>query len=124
DNLLDFPTDTNRAVAQMHYTNRFARTPNVKYIFSHAGGSIPYLRLASRSSTRWDSSPAVSSAAPLPTCSVGCTRARLSPQAILYSVCCVTSQGSIKFCTERIFRTSAKICRELQTTNPRELGVE
>jgi predicted TIM-barrel fold metal-dependent hydrolase len=43
DNLLDFPTDTNRAVAQMHYTNRFARTPNVKYIFSHAGGSTPYL---------------------------------------------------------------------------------
>ena len=43
DNLLEFPTDTNRAVAQMHYTNRFARTPNVKYIFSHAGGSIPYL---------------------------------------------------------------------------------
>jgi len=43
DNLLDFPTDTNRAVAQMHYTNRFARTRSVKYIFSHAGGSIPYL---------------------------------------------------------------------------------
>ena len=43
DNLLDFPTDTNRAVAQMHYTNRFARTPNVKYIFSHTGGSVPYL---------------------------------------------------------------------------------
>jgi len=43
DNLLDFPTDTNRGVAQMHYTNRFERTPNVKYIFSHAGGSIPYL---------------------------------------------------------------------------------
>jgi epsilon-lactone hydrolase len=43
DNLLDFPTDTNRAVAQMHYTNRFARTPSVKYIFSHAGGSISYL---------------------------------------------------------------------------------
>jgi hypothetical protein len=38
DNLLDFPTDTNRAVAQMHYTNRFARTPSVKYISSHAGG--------------------------------------------------------------------------------------
>ena len=43
DNLIDFPIDTTRAVAQMHYTNRFARTPNVKYIFSHAGGSIPYL---------------------------------------------------------------------------------
>jgi aminocarboxymuconate-semialdehyde decarboxylase len=43
DNVIDFPTDTNRAVAQMHYTGRFARTPHVKYIFSHAGGSIPYL---------------------------------------------------------------------------------
>ena len=43
DNLLDFPTDTNRAITQMHYKNRFARTPDVKYIFSHAGGSIPYL---------------------------------------------------------------------------------
>ncbi|HVR83644.1 MAG TPA: amidohydrolase family protein [Planctomycetota bacterium] len=43
DNLIDFPTDTTRAVAQMHYSNRFARTPNVKYIFSHAGGTVPYL---------------------------------------------------------------------------------
>src|SRR5262245_4811264 len=43
DNLIDFPADTNRVVAQMHYTGRFARTPRVQYIFSHAGGSIPYL---------------------------------------------------------------------------------
>jgi aminocarboxymuconate-semialdehyde decarboxylase len=43
DNLIDFTTDTNRAVAQMHYKGRFARTRHVKYIFSHAGGSIPYL---------------------------------------------------------------------------------
>jgi predicted TIM-barrel fold metal-dependent hydrolase len=43
DNLIDFTTDTNRVVAQMHYTNRFARMPNVRYIFSHAGGSIPYM---------------------------------------------------------------------------------
>jgi hypothetical protein len=27
----------------MLYSNRFAQTPNVKYIFSHAGGTIPYL---------------------------------------------------------------------------------
>lgn len=43
DNLIDFTTDTNRVVAQMHYTNRFTRTPSVRYIFSHAGGSIPYM---------------------------------------------------------------------------------
>jgi len=43
DTLIDFTADTTRAVAQMLYSNRFARTPNVKYIFSHAGGTIPYL---------------------------------------------------------------------------------
>jgi predicted TIM-barrel fold metal-dependent hydrolase len=43
DSLIDFTADTTRAIAQMHYGNTFARTPNVKYIFSHAGGTIPYL---------------------------------------------------------------------------------
>jgi 6-methylsalicylate decarboxylase len=43
DSLLDFTADTTRALAQMHYSNRFARTPSVKYIFSHAGGAAPYL---------------------------------------------------------------------------------
>lgn len=43
DSLIDFTADTTRAVAHMHYSNRFARTPNVKHIFSHAGGTAPYL---------------------------------------------------------------------------------
>ncbi|HXN33785.1 MAG TPA: amidohydrolase family protein [Polyangiaceae bacterium] len=43
DSLIDFTADTTRAIAHLHYSNTFARTPNVKYIFSHAGGTIPYL---------------------------------------------------------------------------------
>jgi 6-methylsalicylate decarboxylase len=43
DSLIDFVADTSRAIAHLHYTNTFARTPHVKYIFSHAGGTIPYL---------------------------------------------------------------------------------
>jgi aminocarboxymuconate-semialdehyde decarboxylase len=43
DNLIDFVADTSRAIAHLHYSNTFARTPNVKYIFAHAGGTIPYL---------------------------------------------------------------------------------
>lgn len=43
DSLLDFVADTSRAIAHLHYSNTFARTPNVKFIFSHAGGTIPYL---------------------------------------------------------------------------------
>jgi predicted TIM-barrel fold metal-dependent hydrolase len=43
DSLIDFVADTTRAIAKLHYSDTFARTPNVKYIFSHAGGTIPYL---------------------------------------------------------------------------------
>ncbi len=43
DSLIDFTADTTRAVAQMLYSNVFARTPDVKYVLSHAGGTIPYL---------------------------------------------------------------------------------
>jgi predicted TIM-barrel fold metal-dependent hydrolase len=43
DSLIDFTADTTRAVAQLLYSNTFARTPDVKYIFSHAGGTVPYL---------------------------------------------------------------------------------
>jgi len=43
DTLIDFTADTTRAIAQLHYGNTFARTPNVTYIISHAGGTIPYL---------------------------------------------------------------------------------
>lgn len=43
DSLIDFTADTTRAVAELLYSNRFARTSNVNYIFAHAGGTIPYL---------------------------------------------------------------------------------
>ena len=43
DALIDFTADTTRAIAQLLYTNTFARTPDVNYVFSHAGGTIPYL---------------------------------------------------------------------------------
>jgi aminocarboxymuconate-semialdehyde decarboxylase len=43
DNLIDFTADTTRAIAHLHYSNTFARTPDVKYIFSHAGGTVPFL---------------------------------------------------------------------------------
>jgi 6-methylsalicylate decarboxylase len=43
DSLLDFPVDTSRTIAHLHYSNTFARTPRVKYIVSHAGGTIPYV---------------------------------------------------------------------------------
>jgi 6-methylsalicylate decarboxylase len=43
DNLIDFPGDTTRAIAELHYGGTFAETPDVNYVFSHAGGTAPYL---------------------------------------------------------------------------------
>jgi predicted TIM-barrel fold metal-dependent hydrolase len=43
DSLIDFTADTTRAIAAMLYSNTFARTPDVSYVFSHAGGTVPYL---------------------------------------------------------------------------------
>ena len=43
DALLDYPVDTSRAIAKLHYSNTFARTPEVKYVFVHAGGTIPFV---------------------------------------------------------------------------------
>jgi predicted TIM-barrel fold metal-dependent hydrolase len=43
DALLDYPVDTSRAIAKLHYSNTFAKTPDVKYVLSHAGGTIPFV---------------------------------------------------------------------------------
>jgi 6-methylsalicylate decarboxylase len=43
DALLDYPVDTSRAIAKLHYSNTFARTPDIKYLLSHAGGTIPFV---------------------------------------------------------------------------------
>lgn len=43
DALLDYPVDTSRAIAKLHYSNTFARTPDIKYIFAHGGGTIPFV---------------------------------------------------------------------------------
>ncbi|MDH3234622.1 MAG: amidohydrolase [Alphaproteobacteria bacterium] len=50
---LDFPFDTTRAVVSLLFNGTFTRCPNIRFIFSHAGGTVPFLaeriaRLAAR----------------------------------------------------------------------------
>lgn len=43
DFVIDYVADTTRAIARLHYSNTFARTPSVRYVFSHAGGTVPFI---------------------------------------------------------------------------------
>ncbi|MPZ39052.1 MAG: amidohydrolase family protein [Rhizobiales bacterium] len=40
---LDFPFDTTRAVTDLLFSGTLARCQNIRFIFSHAGGTIPFL---------------------------------------------------------------------------------
>ena len=40
---LDFPFDTTRAVVSLLYSGTFARCRNIRFVFSHAGGTVPFL---------------------------------------------------------------------------------
>ena len=40
---LDFPFDTTRAVVSLLYSGTFARCRDIRFVFSHAGGTVPFL---------------------------------------------------------------------------------
>ncbi len=41
--VIEYGTDTSRTIVSIVFSGTAARTPNIKYIFSHAGGTIPFL---------------------------------------------------------------------------------
>ncbi|WP_158935604.1 amidohydrolase family protein [Burkholderia sp. S171] len=43
DSLIEFPHDTTRTVASLMFSGTFNRCPDIRFIFSHAGGTVPFL---------------------------------------------------------------------------------
>jgi len=41
--VIEYGTDTSRTIVNIIFSGAAARTPDIKYIFSHAGGTIPFL---------------------------------------------------------------------------------
>ncbi|OGA02772.1 MAG: hypothetical protein A3I00_01565 [Betaproteobacteria bacterium RIFCSPLOWO2_02_FULL_64_12] len=51
---IEFPFDTTRAILTLLYAGTFSRCPDIRFIFSHAGGALPMLayRIAAVTGTR------------------------------------------------------------------------
>jgi predicted TIM-barrel fold metal-dependent hydrolase len=43
ESVIEFPTDTTRTITSLVYRGTFARCPNIRFIFSHGGGTLPFI---------------------------------------------------------------------------------
>ncbi len=54
--LIEFPHSTTRAVVSLLNSGTFVRCPNIRFIFAHAGGTIPFLaKRITRAKPEWRS---------------------------------------------------------------------
>ena len=94
DNHIDFTADTTRAIAQLHYTNTFARTPTSSTSSPTPAAPSPTWPGDSPSSTRCAPSLVLRPAGPQRRHSAACTGIPRRPGATRCCICCAMSSDS------------------------------
>ena len=116
DTLIEYGTDTTRAIASYVYRGAAHRFPNVRMIWSHSGGTMPYLIERFDGADR---SPAARAQAPDGfRASIGrfwYDIAQASNPVATYALRSVVPMERIVFGTDYPFRTSADHVRGLET---------
>jgi 6-methylsalicylate decarboxylase len=107
DSLLDYPVDTSRAIAKLHYSNTFARTPDVKYQFAHAGGTIPFVASRFAIVDEMNVIPGAQERGAFADASLASTGTPPRRSATPCSTRCDRSQDSEMWCSGLIIRTPA-----------------
>ena len=100
DSLLDYPVDTSRAIAKLHFSNTFARTPDVKYVFPHAGGTIPFVASRFAIVDQMNVIPGADERGPFMDTLRRLTGTRPQPSATQCCTCCDRSPGWTRCCWE------------------------
>jgi 6-methylsalicylate decarboxylase len=63
--VVEYGTDTSRTVASLIFSGTALRYPKIKFIFSHAGGTVPFLVERFEQQAKWNPQAAPQGAAPL-----------------------------------------------------------
>jgi hypothetical protein len=113
DSLLDYPVDTSRAIAKLHDSSAFARTPEVKYVFAHAGGTIPFVASRFAIVDEMNVIPRAQERGAFADASLASTGTPPQRSATPCSTCCDRSRGSEMSCSGPIIRTPATQSRSL-----------
>ena len=79
--VIEFPMDTTRAIVSLLYSGTFARCPDIRFIFSHSGGMLPFV--ASRVARAPALDDALAASVP--------NGAMVELQKLYYEICSATS---------------------------------
>jgi len=116
--VIEFQTDTSRTIASLLFSGTAARCPDIRFIFSHGGGTMPYLieRFVRLPQTNKNAAAAVPDGVATMLGRFYYDVAQVSNAAAMAALTKVVPKTQIVFGTDYPFRTAAEHLRGLKAS--------